>query len=83
MKRTPYRTQMWAVMRNGKTYMVLPNLDRAEAYYGLLSHNGLSEHHWTIRKVVVSFPHETPAEKRKRTDRHVQAVVELNRTMSR
>jgi hypothetical protein len=77
MKR-PYRLQMWAIMRDGEAYMVLPDLDKAEAYYGLLSLNGYSKHKWTIQKVEVRFSHETATERRKRLDRHVQAVVEFN-----
>jgi hypothetical protein len=83
MKHLPYRTQMWAVLRNGETHMILPDLDTAETYYGLLSHNGFSKHHWTIRKVEVRFPHETAQERRARTSRAVQQVVELNRAIAR
>lgn len=77
MKR-PYKSQMWAVMRDGEPHMILPTLDKAETHYGLLSLNGLSKHTWKIRKVIVSFPHETAAERRRRLNRHVQQVVELN-----
>lgn len=83
MKQTPYKVTMWAVMRDGKPYMVLPDLDKAEAYYGSLSLNGLSKCHWTIQKVDVRFPHETATERRLRLDRHVQQVVELNYALSR
>jgi len=71
--------QMWAVMRDGQPYMILPDQDTAEAHYGCLSLNGYSKHHWTIQKVDVRFPHETAKERRARLNRHVQQVVELNR----
>jgi len=83
MKKPPYRTKMWAVMRNGAPYVILPKIEKAEAYYGIFSLNGLSKHKWEIKPVEVRFPHETAAERRKRLERSVQAVVELNRAMSR
>jgi hypothetical protein len=74
---------MWAVMRDGEPYMILPTLDKAETHYGSLSLNGFSKHKWTIKKVVVTFPHETATERRRRLNRHVQQVVELNYALSR
>ena len=50
------RVQMWAVMRDGKVYMILPNLEGlqgAETYLGLLSKNGTSKHKWGLRPVTV------------------------------
>lgn len=76
--KTPHKLTMFAVMRDGGPYMILPDIDRAEAYCGSLSLNGHSKRKWTIRQVEVRFPHETAAEQRKRLNRHVQSVVELN-----
>lgn len=78
-KQAPYRTKMWAVMRDGECYMILPDLDEAETHYGSLSLNGYSKHKWEIKPVTVTFPPETAAERRARLDRAVQATVELNR----
>ena len=82
-KKIPYRIKMWAIMRDGNPYMALPDLDKAEACYGVLSLNGFSGCKWTIQKVDVRFPHETATERRKRLGRHVHAVVELNAAMER
>ena len=57
MRKTPYKSQMWAVMRDGETYMILPTLDKAETHLGVWSKNGFSKHRWAIRKVMVMFPH--------------------------
>ena len=81
-KQTPYRMQMWAIMKDGEPHMVLPDIDQAEAHLGSLSLNGFSKHHWTIQKVDVRFPLETAAERKARLDRAVQQVVELNRAMA-
>lgn len=83
MAATMSKTTMWAVMKNGRTYMILPTLDEAETYYGLHSKNGFSKHKWTIRKAIVMFPYETAAERKARLDRHVQQVVEFNAALSR
>jgi hypothetical protein len=80
-KRGSYRTTMWAVMCDGEPNRVLPDIEVAEAHYGLLSQNGFSERKWEIKRVEVRFPHETAAERRKRLSRSVQAVVELNRKL--
>lgn len=80
--KSQHRTLMHAVLRDGEPYMVLPTLDKAETYLGIFSLNGFSKHNWTIKRVVVAFPYETATERRKRLDRHVQAVVELNRAIS-
>lgn len=77
-----YKSRMWAVMKNGATYMILPTIDEAETHLGLWSHNGISEYRWSIKPVTVTFPPETAGERRKRLDRHVQAVVELNQALS-
>lgn len=82
MKREPYKTKMWAVLRDGETYMILPDIDRAETYYGLLSHNGFSKYKWEIRPVEVRFQQETAVERRKRLNRSVQKVVELNAALA-
>lgn len=81
MTKTPYRAKMWAVMRDGETFMILPDIDTAETHLGLWSKNGFSKHRWTIRPVEVRFPHETPTERRRRLDNHVRAVVELNHAL--
>ena len=78
-----YRTKMWAVMRDGETYMILPDIDMAETHLGLWSNNGFSKHRWGIKPVEVRFPHETASERLRRQSRHVQAVVELNQSLSR
>lgn len=82
MKNTPYKAKMWAIMRDGETYMIISDIDAAETHLGLWSKNGFSKHHWNIQPVDVRFPHETSAERKKRQSRHVQAVVELNYALS-
>lgn len=82
MKKRPYRIQMWAVLRDGEPYMVLPDIDTAEAHYGSLSLNGFSKCKWKIQQVTVIFPHQTATERRKCTARAVQATVELNRLIA-
>lgn len=81
MKR-PHRSKMYAVMRNDEPYIILPDIDAAETHLGLWSKNGFSKHRWEIKPVTVSFVHETPAERRKRTSRHVQAVIALNQSLA-
>lgn len=81
-KATKYRTKMWAVMRDDEPYMILPTIDAAETHLGLWSKNGFSKHRWGIKPVSVVFPHETVAERNRRTGRHVQAVIELNQRMT-
>jgi len=82
MKKTPYQTKMWAVMRDGETYMILPSLGEAETHLGLWSKNGFSSHTWGIKPVTVRFQHETPSERKRRLARHVQAVVQLNQAIA-
>lgn len=74
MKRT-----MWAVMRGGKVYMVLPTLDRAETYLGLLSHNGFSSLRWDLQKVHVATASERARERYARQARPAQKVVAANK----
>ncbi len=81
-RQLPYKMKMWAVMRDGEPYMVLPDIDQAETYLGSLSLNGFSKHEWKIKECEVRFPLETAAERRRRLDRHVQAVVEINSALS-
>lgn len=77
-----FRTKMYAVMRDGALQMILPDIDTAETYYGLLSKNGTSKFRWEIKPVEVKFQHETAAERRKRLDRSVKAVGEINQRLS-
>jgi len=56
MKQTPYRAQMWAVMRDGETYMILPTIDAAETHLGIWSKNGFSKYHWTVPEGRGSIP---------------------------
>ena len=79
----PYKSTMWAVMKDGETFMILPDIDTAETHLGLWSNNGFSAHKWGIQKVEVRFPHETPAERKRRQNRNVQAVVAINQALMR
>jgi hypothetical protein len=81
MKTKVPRKDMWAILKDGEPYMILPDLDTAETHYGIYSRNGYSEYHWTIQQVIVEFPGETASQRRERQARHVQQVVELNRAM--
>lgn len=77
-----YRAKMYAVMRDGEPQMILPDIDTAETHYGLLSKNGFSKYRWEIKPVEVKFQHETAFDRRRRLNRSVQAVVELNQRLS-
>lgn len=81
MKTSPYKIKMWAVMRDGEPYMVLPDIETAEARYGSLSLNGFSKHKWELKPAEVRFPHETAIERRTRLNRHIQTLVDLNRAI--